>query len=326
MNSNNQPPKVTIGMPVYNGEKFLCNALDCLLAQSYTNLELIISDDASTDSTSKICTEYAAKDSRIKYIHHTKNLGIESEAGFTPLPNFNFVLNQASSPYFMWAGVDDKWEPEFIEKNVNVLEANTNFVASTSKMSWQGNIVSRKHSSHHKRTKFKNLLKFRKTYDVFDNYEHVFPVSGSYEEKVVPYLRHNTGSAIFALYRTDKLQKCIVQKPFAGWDLVIVLKALRFGDINVLDEKLMERYAAGAGSRPILIDIKADHGGLLRSLFLYMPLTIWCLKNLGSKIFFKNLDWFFVLNGYGLSMILPEIPMFLRYLFLKQKPNKQFKN
>ena len=322
MNSNNQPPKVTIGMPVYNGEKFLCNALDCLLAQSYTNLELIISDDASTDSTSKICTEYAAKDSRIKYIRHTKNLGIESEAGFTPLPNFNFVLNQASSPYFMWAGVDDKWEPEFIEKNVNVLEANTNFVASTSKMSWQGNIVSRKHSSHHKRTKFKNLLKFRKTYDVFDNYEHVFPVSGSYEEKVVPYLRHNTGSAIFALYRTDKLQKCIVQKPFAGWDLVIVLKALRFGDINVLDEKLMERYAGGASSKSILIDIKADHGGLLRSLFLYMPLTIWCLKNLGSKIFFKNLDWFFVLNGYGLSMILPEIPMFLRYLFLKQKPNK----
>ena len=107
MNSNNQPPKVTIGMPVYNGEKFLCNTLDCLLAQSYTNLELIISDDASTDSTSKICTEYAVKDSRIKYIRHTKNLGIESEAGFTPLPNFNFVLNQASSPYFMWAGVDD---------------------------------------------------------------------------------------------------------------------------------------------------------------------------------------------------------------------------
>ena len=189
-------------------------------------------------------------------------------------------------------------------------------------MSWQGNIVSRKHSRNDKRTKFKNLLKFRKTYDIFDNHEHVFPVSGSYEEKVVPYLRHNTGSAIFALYRTDKLQKCIVQKPFAGWDLAIVLKALRFGDINVLDEKLMERYAAGAGSRSILIDIKADHGGLLRSLFLYMPLTIWCLKNLGSKIFFKNLDWFFVLNGYGLSMILPEIPMFLRYLFLKQKPNK----
>ena len=62
MISNNQSPKVTIGMPVYNGEKFLSNAIDCFLAQSYTNFELIISDDGSTDSTSKICTENAAKD------------------------------------------------------------------------------------------------------------------------------------------------------------------------------------------------------------------------------------------------------------------------
>ena len=105
MNSNNQPPKVTIGMPVYNGEKFLCNTLDCLLAQSYTNLELIISDDASTDSTSKICTEYAAKDSRIKYIRHTKNLGIESEAGFTPLPNFNFVLKLFFNSFYKFGHI-----------------------------------------------------------------------------------------------------------------------------------------------------------------------------------------------------------------------------
>ena len=124
------------------------------------------------------------------------------------------------------------------------------------------------------------------------------------------------------MYRTDKLQKCIVQKPFSGWDLVIILKALRFGDINVLDEKLMERYARGASSKSILIDIKADHGGLLRSLFLYMPLTIWCLKNLGSKIFFKNLDWFFVLNGYGWSMVLPEIPQLIKYIFLRKKPEE----
>ena len=183
MNSNNQPPKVTIGIPVFNGEKFLRGCLDCFLAQTYTNFELIISDDASTDSTSKICNEYAEQDPRIKYIRHTKNLGMESEAGFTPLPNFNFVLNQASSPYFMWAGVDDKWEPEFIEKNVNVLEANTNFVASTSKMSWQGNIVSRKHSRNDKRTKFKNLLKFRKTYDVFDNHEHVYLIADPSKHK-----------------------------------------------------------------------------------------------------------------------------------------------
>ena len=220
----------------------------------------------------------------------------------------------------MWAEVDDKWEPEFIEKNLKVLEDNPNFIASISKVSWYGNIGNS--SAPRKHSKLKNLLRFRKTNDIFANYEHVLPTSGSYEEKVVPYLRFNSGSAIFALYRTNILQKCIIRKPLAGWDLCIILKALQFGEINILDEKLMERYTGGASSKSLLIDLTADNGGFLGSLFLYMPLTIWCLKNIGLKIFFKNLDWFFVLNGYGWSMVLPEIPMFLRYLLLRQKPNK----
>ena len=221
----------------------------------------------------------------------------------------------------MWAGADDNWEPEFIEKNVNFLEANANFVASVSKMSWNTNTVSKKHSSDNKRTKLKNLLRFRKTYNIFGDYEHVLPVSGSYEQRVVPYLRYNTASAIYALYRTDKIKKCVFKKLFAGWDLALILKALQFGDINVLDEKLMLRTPGGASTKSILIDT-IENGGFLGSLFLYMPFTIWCFKNLGLKIFFKNLDWFIVFNGYGWSMVLPEIPMFLRYLFLKRKSNK----
>jgi len=320
MNSNTELPKVTIGMPVHNAEKFLHNSLDCLLNQTYNNIEIIISDDASTDSTPKICREYASKDSRIKYTYHEENLGLKLYGGITGLPNFNFVLKQAKSKYFMWAEVDDKWEPTFIEKNVKVLEKNQKFVGSISKVSWYGN--TRNSSAPKKRSKLKNLLRGRTTNDIFANYEHVLPTSGSYEEKVVPYLRFNSGSAIFALYRTDILQKCIIPKPLTGWDLCIIIKALKFGDINVLDEKLMERYTGGASSKSILIDLTADNGGFLGSLFLYMPLTIWCLKNIGLKIFFKNLDWFFVLNGYGWSMVLPEIPMLLKYVLFKQKPKE----
>ena len=130
MNSNNQLPKVCIGIPVYNGEKFLRIALDCLLNQSYENIEIIISDDTSTDSTKNICEEYMKKDSRIKYILQKENLGA--------FYNFNFVLTQAKSKYFMWAEVDDKWEPEFIEKNVAVLESNPKIVGSISEVSWYG--------------------------------------------------------------------------------------------------------------------------------------------------------------------------------------------
>ena len=310
MNTSSSKPQVSIGMPVYNtDEKFLHTALDCLLKQSYSNFELIISDDCSTDSTSRICCEYAKKDSRINYIRQEKNMGA--------LPNFNFVLEQAKSKYFMWAEVDDKWKPDFIEKNVSILESNPKFVGSISEVSWYGkNVIRGKGSA------LKNLLKFRKTYDIFANYFHVLPTSGTYEKKSSQYLRFNRGTSIFAVYRTEKLQKCTVQKSLAGWDLVIILKALRFGDINVLNENLMERYAGGASSKSILFSQRKENGGLLASLFLYMPLTIWCLKNLGGKIFFKNIDWFFVLNAYGASMVLPEIPQLIKYVFFKQKPKE----
>ena len=169
----------------------------------------------------------------------------------------------------------------------------------------------------------KNLLKFRKTYDIFEEYGHVLPTSGTFEKKIGLYLRFNRGTSIFAVYRTEKLQKSIIEKPIGGWDLIIILKVLRFGDINVLKESLMQRYLLGVSSGTILFtQRKADKTGWLASLFTYMPLTIWCLKNLGLKIFLKNLDWFIVLNGYGVSMVLPEIPILLRYVFLKQEPKK----
>lgn len=310
MNSNNQLPKVCIGIPVYNGEKFLRNALDCLLNQSYENIEIIISDDTSTDSTKSICEVYMKKDLRIKYILQKENLGA--------FHNFNFVLTQAKSKYFMWAEVDDKWEPEFIEKNIEVLESNPKIVGSISEVSWYGEKIIRGKSSV-----LKNLLKFRKTYDIFEEYGHVLPTSGTFEKKIGLYLRFNQGTSIFAVYRTEKLQKSILEKPIGAWDLIIILKVLRFGDINVLKESLMQRYVGGQSSGSILFtQRKGDKRGWLASLFIYMPLTIWCLKNLGLKIFLKNLDWFIVLNGYGGSMIMPEIPMLLKYIFLRQESKK----
>ena len=103
-----QIPQVSIGMPVFNGEKFICEALDSLLAQTFTDFELIISDNASTDGTEAICGEYAAKDSRIRYVRQAENLG--------PAANFKYVLDVAVGEYFMWAAADDLWAPNFIDK------------------------------------------------------------------------------------------------------------------------------------------------------------------------------------------------------------------
>jgi glycosyltransferase involved in cell wall biosynthesis len=95
----NYTPLVSIGMPVYNGERYIRKASDSLLAQDYENFELIISDNASTDETLRIFREYAAIDHRIKVYVHSHNLG-----AFT---NYKNVLELAQGKYFMWAAVDD---------------------------------------------------------------------------------------------------------------------------------------------------------------------------------------------------------------------------
>ena len=101
-------PLVSMGMPVYNGAKYLREALDSLLAQTYKDFELVISDNASTDDTAKICQEYARKDRRIRYIRRKENVG-----GWK---NFDFVRREARGRYFVWAAHDDLRGKSYLEK------------------------------------------------------------------------------------------------------------------------------------------------------------------------------------------------------------------
>ena len=108
-------PNLFIGMPVYNGEKFVAEALDSIMAQTYTDWKLVISDNASTDDTQRICQHYASKDARIHYVRQETNIGA--------MPNFRFLLEQADTPYFMWAAADDMWKESFVEACVTGLES-----------------------------------------------------------------------------------------------------------------------------------------------------------------------------------------------------------
>jgi len=106
--------KVTIGMPVYNGEKYLAQTLDTLLAQTFQDYELIISDNGSTDSTETICRSYAECDARIRYIRYEQNQGAAW--------NYNNVFELATGEYFKWAAHDDLCAPEFVERCVEILD------------------------------------------------------------------------------------------------------------------------------------------------------------------------------------------------------------
>ena len=107
-------PRVSVGIPVYNGEDFLASALDSLLAQSFRDFEIIISDNASTDQTGTICRAYAARDSRIRYSANQQNIGLAR--------NHNRLIELASGEYFMWHAHDDQSTPEYLARCVQVLD------------------------------------------------------------------------------------------------------------------------------------------------------------------------------------------------------------
>jgi len=119
-----EPPVVSIGIPVYNGGKTLAAALESVLSQDYPHLDILISDNASTDDTRAICERFQARDSRIRYVRQKENIGAA--------PNFLYVLQNARGPYFMWAAADDVRSSNFVTVNAAFLHEHPEYVASTS--------------------------------------------------------------------------------------------------------------------------------------------------------------------------------------------------
>ncbi len=125
-NRSENKPLVSIGLATYNREHYISEVIDCWLAQTFKDFELIISDDASSDGTQKICEEYAKKDERIKYIRQKKNLN-------QPLC-FKFVLEQASGKYFAWAQDDDLYDKHFLEDCVKAMEKDPSLIMAFAHM------------------------------------------------------------------------------------------------------------------------------------------------------------------------------------------------
>ena len=155
--------RVSIGMPVYNDVKFLPRALNSILAQTFTDFELIISDDASTDGSERVCKRFEKMDSRIKYIRQEKNIGISR--------NMEFLIRNAKGKYFMWAGNDDIWDASFIEILINGFENSINVVSVFCPMAFideEDNIItdySIRATDYSGNTAFARLKKLIKIFD-----------------------------------------------------------------------------------------------------------------------------------------------------------------
>ena len=194
-------PLVSIGMPVYNSETTIRRAIETIVNQTYKNIEIIISDNNSTDSTFKICNDFAMQDDRIKLVSQEVNIG--------PTRNFQCVLDGSKGKYFMWAAGDDFRSLDFIEVNVNALEKYPNCVASTSPNVFPGqDLNSSKISTSLKGTRVQRFKSF---------FEHP-----------------GTSHALFySLMRREVLIKCsFIEELFFAWDWAIDLHMANYGEIH----------------------------------------------------------------------------------------------
>lgn len=196
-------PRVSIGLPVFNGERHLKNTLDALLKQTFTDFELIISDNASSDETKEICEKYAKKESRIQYIRQSENIGATK--------NFKFVLDRAVGEYFMWAAADDIRSPDFIELNYKFLSKNSEYVASTTPSRFEG-----------RSDKEKNFVNFS-----LDEDEPV--------QRIIKFFDYGWVShgIFYSLIRTRILRDCkIIGQSFIGADWAVNTYLASIGKIN----------------------------------------------------------------------------------------------
>lgn len=204
--------KVSVGLPVYNGEKYLALAIESILAQTMKNFELIICDNGSTDSTPQICKEFAEKDSRIRFYQNATNIGASG--------NHNKTLKLARGEYFVWGSYDDIRHPEYLEKCCAVLDQQPDASACHSKTQYidaDGNETLRQ--------------------EVILDIANPDPVR-RFQEMIR--MDHKV-EMILALMRTELMRKTKGLAPFSDSDRVIMAEMCLHGKIIMVPEYLFYR-------------------------------------------------------------------------------------
>ena len=215
-------PLVSIGLPTYNRPRFLDEAIQSLLGQTFSDFELIISDNHSPDvRVREICLRSAAKDARVRYIRQPENLGA--------LQNYRFVLASARGSYFMWAPDDDLWSPSFVERGVECLRGCPSISA------WFSNLEVINRSGNVMR-QIPNLKRFTSRYKPFDLYRYLF------EPEV-----QGKANIIYSLFRKADLESNMhlfnENERVWGGDMVFMYGFLCRFNIEVESDKLFTKRA-----------------------------------------------------------------------------------
>lgn len=211
-------PRVSIGVPVYNGDRYIAETLDSLLAQTFDDFELIISDNASTDSTEEICRSYAGQDGRVRYFRNATNLGVAA--------NYRCVLQSSSGEYFRWANCDDLFAPESLARCAEVLDRDPSVVLTYPKaklIDARGEIIGE-----------------------YDDRLHVVSPRAS-RRFVEVCARLGLVHVYFGLVRASVLRKTRLIRHFQGGDIPLVAELALYGKFWEIPEVLFyRRFHSGA--------------------------------------------------------------------------------
>lgn len=202
--------RITVGMPVFNGARFLARAIESILAQSLTDLRLIVLDNASTDNTAEIVGSYIASDSRVSYERNRHNLGAA--------PNFNNVFGMSSSEYFKWAACDDELAPNYLEKCVAALDQDP---SASLAHSW--------------------VREFDATGHTIREYAPLPPGVSADDRRQrfrARALYRGWCTEIFGVIRVDRLRQSGLIRSFAAADLALIIELCLMGRIVVVEEPL----------------------------------------------------------------------------------------
>lgn len=194
-------PRVSLCMPVYNGEKYVRNALDSILAQTFTDFELIVTDNASTDRTGEIVSQYAEKDGRIRYFRNEKNLGAAK--------NFNLGYELARGVYLKWCAHDDIISENFLEVLVKTLDENEDASLAFGQVVFIGSNGERVPSGGFEMPPFSDTSALKR-----------FSRAMSH---------HGTNFPIFGLYRMSALKRTCLHRPYYCSDRALLAEMAMLG-------------------------------------------------------------------------------------------------
>lgn len=253
-----EKPLLTIGLPVFNSEKTVANALKSLANQTMGDFTVLISDNCSTDYTSEIAQNHASSDTRFKYFRQITNIGARE--------NFHYVLRQADTKFFMWAAADDYWGSRFAEKNVEALQSNENLVASVSRIQMDG---------------FPSLpYKMQGT----------FPLMGSFSQRLSAYLSEpGTNSRFYGIFRTLPLQNSFKNFPLYAFDWSVIIETLTYGEFNEVEDVQLFRGGKGLSNQSLSSQTKKCNSGFLNRLFPLLPFSRALLKNYSQNLTAGNI-------------------------------------